>query len=87
MSTSHDSVNPCTTLGHHYTSAVVMRCPHLEAYSVAVRTWSDNDVDATTLHFEAQVDFGPFDSAEDIEHRVKALVSLAMDHLRGAASL
>lgn len=87
MSAQHDSVNPCTTLGHIYTSLMVIRCPHLESYSVSVRTWSDNDVDDTEIVFEAAIEFGPFDSAAEIESRSCALLALGMDHQRAAASL
>lgn len=80
MNTSHDPVNPCTTLGHIYTSITVVRCPHLEAWSMTARCWSDNDRDEPQIHFEASREFGPFDSDEERALVAAELLELTVWH-------
>lgn len=80
MSLTHDFVNPCTTLGHVYTSVTVIRCPHLEGWSTTVRCWSDTDSEDPDVHFEASRHFGPFDDEQYRTAVVNELLALAIWH-------
>lgn len=87
MTTSHDSVNPCTSLGHIYTALTVVRCPHIESWSVVVRCWSDNDIEEPVVHLEASKQFGPFDESDYRAAVIHELLTLAEWHQARVASL
>lgn len=70
MKTEHDHVKPCTTLGHLYSSLLVTRCPHLEAYTVTLSIWRDTDRDEPMVIHQEDIEFGPFDSLVHIENTV-----------------
>lgn len=87
MSHSYDQVKDCFILGHLYSSVVLLRCPHREGYSVTARVWRDNDTEEPTVIWEADREFGPFDSLEHIEQEVGTLSALACWHLQQAEAV
>lgn len=78
MSHNADEVNTCPTLGHLYTSATLLRCPHREGYFVTVRAWYDSDHDDPIVLWERIEQFGPFDDLEYIRKRVGYLTEEAV---------
>lgn len=69
---THDSPL-CAQLGHYVSSVTMVYCPHQQAWLVV---WSAGDeVDDMSLD-HGRVDFGPFDSADDVARRVESLVSM-----------
>lgn len=87
MSHCLDPVNPCTTLGHVYSTVLVVRCPSIERYSVVARCWIDNDRDEPDLLFEQSIEFGPFDDEEHIRETVRVIVGAAMSAQREHGTL
>lgn len=78
----HQSPSYCAQMGHLYTSVLVIRCPHLEGYSVRVRTFQDTDGGDTVIWFERETEFGPFDELGYIASAIGADVAAAIEVLR-----
>lgn len=74
----HDEeVNPCTTLGHTYLSAVVTWCPHVGAHLVTVNLWHDTDRDEPMVLHGATFEAGPFDSPTDVHAELLEMLNTA----------
>lgn len=67
------NVNPCAAVPHVISSLTVVRCSHREAYTVTAWTSiqsADDDVDSL---FSKTIEFGPFDTIEEISRQVGML--------------
>lgn len=87
MNTSHDPVKPCTTLGHVYSSVMLVVCPHDGAHWLHTRAWVDNDFDEPQILSEESHEFGPFDDRDDIAAVAQLMVQRAVIACTDAASL
>lgn len=69
---THDSPL-CAQLGHYVGTLTAVYCPHHQAWVVVWRAGDESDdgrIDGGRL------DFGPFDSADDVARRCESLVSM-----------
>lgn len=68
---THDSPL-CASLGHFVGSIVVVWCPHRGAHILIVNAGDDAD---DTSYRSSRLDFGPFDSLEDVVARAQGEVA------------
>lgn len=77
--TNHDGAL-CAQLGHYVGTITVVYCPHQQAWLMVWSAGHDQD-DIAIDH--GRVDFGPFDSADDVFRRAQSeLASLVRTRSR-----
>lgn len=71
----------CASLGHYVAGITLAYCPHLQNWVAIVR--AGDDTDDTSWRFR-RLEFGPFDSREDVEREAVAeLLRLLRADLQG----
>lgn len=71
-------VKQCASVGHVYCSITVVRCLHLEAWTADIATWVDTADDETLELSRERIEFGPFDSYDEVRRLVGELGAAAM---------
>ena len=56
----------CAALGHFVGTLTVIYCPHTQAW---IMVWSAGDDNDDMLLDHGQMEFGPFDSSDDVARR------------------
>ncbi len=82
MPTTHPGQEACRHMGHAYATVAVMRCPHLESYTASVSVFCDHLDGETRNYLAEELEFGPFDSHQDIANAVSDLTFLMIRRLR-----
>lgn len=72
MPTYNDHDGPiCAALGHRVATLTVIYCPHRASWTIVTMEGDDADDRADD---SARIDFGPFDTAEDVANEARGRI-------------
>nr|CRY96825.1 hypothetical protein [uncultured prokaryote] len=80
MTTDHEDVKACYTMGHVYANVLVMRCPHRESYHISARVWLDDYAGETHTLWQRDEECGPFDDLSYVTKRAGTLMEMATSY-------
>nr|CRY96810.1 hypothetical protein [uncultured prokaryote] len=73
MTIAHDPVKTCGQVGHILNISFTVRCRHREEIWHSERTYIDSGTEDLELLVDELVEFGPFDSMDEIRDAIEDL--------------